>query len=163
MDGVLCDFEKKYFELFNSTAKENRSNKQWSSNWTKFVELMSFKDLDKHSGCDRLLNAVREYKSKGLLNRVEILSSSGGEKYHQEVTTQKMIWLLKNGIDYKPNIVSGRKLKREWADENSILIDDTEDVIDSFNEAGGIGILHKDVEVTLERLKSILEENKKVI
>lgn len=161
MDGVLCNFNKKYFELFNDNPSHHRENKEWSENWTKFVEIMAFKDLDKHPGSDELLKAIQDFKDRGLIDKVEILSSSGGEKYHTEVSAQKMIWLLKHGINYKPNIVPGRKHKKNWANKNSILIDDTEDVVDSFNRSGGIGILHKDVSVTLKKLKSILENDTK--
>lgn len=161
MDGVLANFDKKYLEMFDEEPSLHRKNKEWSQNWTKFVESMAFKDLDIHPGSYELLKAIRDYENKGLIDRVEILSSSGGEKYHSEVSTQKMIWLLKNGIYYKPNIVPGRKYKKNWASKNTILIDDTKDVIDAFNEAGGIGILHKDVNVTLQKLKNILENDNK--
>jgi len=72
------------------------------------------------------------------------------------VTEQKKIWLKKQGLAYKPNIVPGRKHKAEYATPETILIDDTEDVISSFNKAGGIGILHTDVNITIERLETLL-------
>jgi phosphoserine aminotransferase len=87
---------------------------------------------------------------------VEILTSSGGLNYHEQVKEQKKVWLKKYGIAYKPHVVPGRKHKKEYATPETILIDDTEDVIDSFNKAGGIGILHKDVKETIERLESLL-------
>jgi hypothetical protein len=37
------------------------------------------------------------------------------------------------------------------------LIDDTPDVIEDFNRAGGIGILHENAADTIERLKSIFQ------
>ena len=45
--------------------------------------------------------------------------------------------------------VAGRKKKAEYATPDSILIDDTDDVIKAFREAGGIGIHHKDVGNTI--------------
>jgi hypothetical protein len=39
-----------------------------------------------------------------------------------------------------------------------ILIDDTQDVIDDFNMAGGIGIIHNDLNKTLKTLKSIVDD-----
>ena len=50
----------------------------------------------------------------------------------------------------------GRSLKKDYASPDTILIDDTEDVINSFNRAGGIGILHKDIGETLTQLKTLL-------
>ena len=87
---------------------------------------------------------------------VEMLTSSGGEKFHNLVAKQKTVWLKKQGIAFKPNVVPGRKHKTDYATPNSILIDDTEDIIIAFNKAGGIGILHKDAGETIEKLKVLL-------
>ena len=40
---------------------------------------------------------------------------------------------------------------------NIILIDDTQDIIQMFNAAGGIGILHKEIGNTLMMLEKLLE------
>ena len=69
---------------------------------------------------------------------------------------QKRIWLKSHYIAYKPNVVSGRKFKKDWATPDSILIDDTSDVIEAFNKASGVGILHKDAGETIEKLKVLL-------
>ena len=69
-----------------------------------------------------------------------------------------MRYLKARGLTFPTNIVPGRKLKQNYATPDSILIDDTEDVIESFNRAGGIGILHKDASETLSVLRKILHE-----
>ena len=46
--------------------------------------------------------------------------------------------------------------KEEYANENSILIDDHEKVINKWINAGGIGILHKNTKDTIKQLKKIL-------
>jgi len=48
-------------------------------------------------------------------------------------------------------------LKAEYAESTIILVDDTPDVIDSFSNAGGIGILHNNVNVTIETMKRLLQ------
>jgi predicted secreted acid phosphatase len=154
LDGVLCDFEKRYTELFDSTPKEARDRKEFHPNWKTFVKEKNFEKLDWFPGGKELLKYV-----ESLNVPIEILSSSGGEKFHGEVTAQKIHWLRNHGISYKANIVSGRKKKKEFAEPNAILIDDTEDVIDDFNNAGGIGILHKDSGKTIEKLKALLASN----
>lgn len=154
MDGVLADFEKSYEHRFGKTAKEARDQKEFSPNWKAFIEEKMFEKLDWFPGSHELLDFVRKLPVKK-----EILSSSGGEKYHGEVTVQKINWLRKHGIDYKANIVPGRKKKKEWATPNAILIDDTKEVIDQFNAAGGHGILHKNVGDTLKKLKMLLRDN----
>jgi hypothetical protein len=152
MDGVLTNFEKRYKEMFGVIPADARTFKEFSPNWTKFISEEQFEQLEWFPGGKELLKFV---KDTGL--EVEILSSSGGEKFHVEVTSQKLRWLYKNGIDYLPNIVAGRRLKAAFATPDSILIDDTPDVIESFNAAGGVGILHKDVKETVEKLKQLLD------
>jgi hypothetical protein len=43
------------------------------------------------------------------------------------------------------------------------LIDDTQDVIDDFNMAGGIGILHKDIQQTIKILQEVLDTEEEVL
>jgi len=151
MDGVLCDFEARYIEQFGELPALSRANKEWSDNWTKFVGTGQFKTLDWNPGGQTLLQVV---KDTGI--DIEILSSSGGKKYHPVVEDQKKFWLQSKGIHVKVNIVPGRSLKAKYANSKSILIDDTPDVIESFNKAGGYGILHADVKDTVKKLNHIL-------
>ena len=154
MDGVLCDFNKRYKELYKVKPDQaSRDNKLWSGNWHDFVMGCNFEKLDWYPGGEQLLMFLRKQHPE---IDVEILSSSGGPKHHDEVTRQKEIWLKMHHIAYKPNIVPGRREKSKYAGKGIILIDDTLDVIDDFNAAGGIGILHKDVGNTIELLKVLL-------
>ena len=86
------------------------------------------------------------------------MTSSGVEKYHTEVSIQKTQWLCERGILYKANICPGSRLKAQYADPSIILIDDTDYVLDGFVKAGGIGILHKNVNETIQQLKLYFEE-----
>lgn len=157
MDGVLADFEKKFTEHYGFLSLAKRDRKEWSKDWEDFVKnKKGFEQLDWFEGGQELLAFIRKHSEFN----VEILSSSGGQKFHGEVTAQKIRWLRKHNINYKANIVPGRKYKTEYAKgQNTILIDDTEDIIRNFNRAGGIGILHKNIGETVERLKKILESN----
>lgn len=155
MDGVLCDFHKRYQELFGyqpgGEGRENeRDRKEFSSNWKHFVETRQFETLDWFAGGMALVSFV-----ESLDVSIEILSSSGGIRNHSEVREQKTIWLSNNRLWYPTNIVPGRRVKKFFAMKGNVLIDDTEDVIDAFNEAGGIGILHKNVNETMNRLKEL--------
>ena len=151
MDGVLCDFEKRYIELYNEQPNSSRDKKNWSENWTDFIMTKQFETLDIFPGAIELLRYVRRTELP-----IEMLTSSGGAKYHNLVAEQKDIWLKKQGLAYKRNVVPQRSLKASYATPNTILIDDTEDVIAVFNKAGGIGILHKDIGETLQTLDSVL-------
>ena len=154
MDGVLCSFENRYLELFDESPNSSRSRKNFSSNWTKFIEGENFATLDWNPGGQELLAYVRTIPNI----EIEMLTSSGGMKYHTEVTIQKTQWLCERGIEFKINTVPGRKLKAAYATSTTILVDDTPDVIDSFGNAGGIAILHKDVNETIAKLQLYCEE-----
>lgn len=155
MDGVLCDFEKKFTDLYGFLSLAKRDKKNWSKDWEDFITKQhAFEKLEWFDGGQELLAYIRKHPNI----HVEILSSSGGEKFHGEVTAQKIRWLRKHGINYKANIVTGRKEKAEYATPETVLIDDTEEVIRYFTQAGGHGILHKDIKDTLKKLDSLLNK-----
>jgi hypothetical protein len=132
-----------------------RDRKNFSENWDHFVQTEQFKTLDWWPGGRDLLTYITQYQQENEIE-VEILSSSGGQKYHQVVAYQKIEWLSDKGIPFKANIVSGRKAKAEYATPESVLIDDTQDVIQAFIGAGGIGVLHRDIDNTLMMLDKLL-------
>lgn len=153
MDGVICDFHKRFADLYGEDALGFRDKKNFTVYWPDFIQNKQFEELDWFPGGQELLKYLRDKNVE-----IEILSSSGGLKFHSQVEEQKKVWLKKQGITFKPNIVPGRKHKANYATPETILIDDTDDVIDSFNAAGGIGILHKDASETIQRLESLLNK-----
>jgi len=154
MDGVLTDFEGRFAKKFGYPAMSVRDRKNFSKEWPQFIADKEFETLEWHSGGEQLLEFIRKHPEIP----VEMLTSSGGQKHHNEVARQKKVWLKKMGIAYKPNVVPGRKYKAEYADEGVVLIDDTEEIINSFNSAGGIGIHHTDVNITVKKLQSLLNK-----
>ena len=153
MDGVLCDFEKRFTELYGKDALGARDRKNFTTNWPNFIMNGNFESLEWFPGGKELLDFIQNETDW----EVEILSSSGGERFHSEVAAQKVVWLCDKGIPYKANIVPGRKHKTAYATPETILIDDTEDIIVNFNAAGGVGILHKDINETLAKLRTLLD------
>ena len=153
MDGVLCSFENRYLELFGESPNAARARKNFSPNWTKFIEGENFATLDWNPGGQELLAYVRTIPNI----EIEMLTSSGGLKYHDEVTIQKTQWLCERGIDFKINTVPGRKLKAAYATATTVLVDDTPDVIESFSGAGGIGVLHISTNDTVQILEKLFK------
>ena len=154
MDGVLSDFEGAFASHYGQDTLKNRDKKIWTTEWPDFIlNKKGFATLPFWPGALELVNFVSELDVP-----VEILTSSGGLKYHQEVKEQKIAWLIQHNIPFTPHVVPGRKHKKEYAGEGIVLIDDTHDVIESFNKAGGIGILHKQLGETVEKLKSLVDE-----
>jgi hypothetical protein len=146
MDGVLCNFEKRYFEKFGvSTSEVRRSMKHlYSSNWEAFVKDREFESLDWFTDAKELVKFLNSLSIKK-----EILSSTAGDTFYDFIAGQKSKWLDDHGIDWQRNFVPGRKYKKNYARKDVLLIDDTMDVVDSFSNANGFSILHRDVKETI--------------
>lgn len=156
MDGVLTDFNKRYYELFDMTPSQTRQQadrEMYSRQWESFVDTKSFATLDKHAGADELIEYLNSLKDVQLC----ILSSAGGFARQREVQTQKLKWLTKAGIDWPAVIVPGRKYKAGFASGDAFMIDDTPDVIKSFCENSGNGMIHTEAAVTIEVVKRWLK------
>lgn len=151
MDGVLTDFEVRWAEVFGFPAQTVRKRKNFSEEWPQFVAQKQFETLDWFPGGQELLQYIQ---SKNI--PTEILSSSGGVQFHKEVKAQKKLWLKERGITYKANVVPGKRKKAEYAKPFYVLIDDTPENVDRFIDHGGIGILHKEANITIEKLESLL-------
>jgi len=143
MDGVLADFNKAYSK-FNPTQQDR----------TRFRESVMiyhiFEDLDKMPDADVLLSGVAKIPNI----RIEILTSMGTFNVEQgiEAKRQKLLWLDKHNITYKPNFVRTKTEKAKYANETSILIDDSIGCINPFNSKGGHGILHTSARDSLDQL-----------
>jgi 5'(3')-deoxyribonucleotidase len=162
MDGVLSDFDKEYEKTFGVKPDvAMRDQKESKDYWKTFCEDGHFAKLSKMKGAVELLTFIRWLKFNHDDVDVEILSSTGGEKYHDTVSKQKTLWLNTYNVPYKTNFVAGRKKKAEYATPSSVLIDDTKDVIEAFTKAGGHGILHTDVNKTIPKLVDIFYEWKR--
>jgi hypothetical protein len=155
MDGVLSDFMSKYRELNGDWKRDGEGKK--SDGWSKFCEGGHFASLDPWPDGDILMAYVDALAISIPELRIEILTSTGGADYHEQVKADKIAWCCAQGIPYTVNAVPGRWTKKDWARPTAILIDDTQDVIDDWTAAGGIGILHVDVTETAKALAKALD------
>jgi len=151
MDGVLTNFERRYFELFQASPKDVVKQKEkglYTKNWNVFVDGNYFATLDKFPGCDELVSFLESIPKVQLC----VLSSAGGFDRHIDVQSQKLKWLADNGIKWPAIIVPGRRYKSGFATGDSFMIDDTPDVIKGFCENTGHGIVHVQYEHTIQVL-----------
>jgi hypothetical protein len=147
MDGVLCDFEKRYKELYGN-IKEHDRRKTFRPNFFDFIESNQFATLDPMSDFSTLktfLDSIDVPK--------EILSSTAYEETYQTISNQKNIWLQKHGINWAPNFVPGKRHKYKFATTDSIIIDDTLSVIEDWRKADGKAIWHNNASSTITQLK----------
>ena len=148
MDGVLCDFQKAYKEL-RTGAPDSR--KRFRS---AVIDHKIFETLDFMPDTHELLNHV----SKLTDIKVEILTSMGTHEPFQANDTkiQKLHWLHKHNIPYKPNFVHSKEEKSKYATPSSILIDDSPGCIGPFEHKGGYGILHTSAKNSIASLDNII-------
>lgn len=141
MDGVLTDFNKSYKEMFGINTwevKALRDKKAYTSHWTEFVNKKGFLNLEWIKGGRDLVKYLNGLDDVQLC----ILSSAGGFFMQRQVQMQKLFWLIDNGIEWPAVIVPGKDFKAGFANENAIMIDDTQEVITQFTKNKGFGILH---------------------
>jgi len=148
MDGVLADFNSRFVELFGHPPSESRN--KFGQHWRTLVDDKHFENFDLHEGATELVEFLNSVKHRA---DIAILSSSGGFKDHASVQSQKIKWLCKNNIVFPAIIVPGRWYKKGFASITSFLIDDTKDVCEDFEFAGGLVSLHTNAKETIDKLK----------
>ena len=75
MDGVICDFHKRYTELFGTLPERDDKSKMFHKNFGEFIEVRSFATLELMPGAITLIRALEQlHKDYGIVT--EILSST---------------------------------------------------------------------------------------
>lgn len=151
-DGVICNFEKKVEEIAGQPFSQISKGYMWKliEDYNKTIPF--FESLEKMADADILMEFIRQK----FINHF-ILTATGYTPHDADI--QKKNWYAKN-YDNKLIVKTTKKShsKAEYATPMSILIDDRSKSIDPWVEAGGIGILHKNAETTINELKKILSE-----
>jgi hypothetical protein len=148
MDGVIADFTKRYKEMYHMEPREAEKKQQFYHFFQEFIDTNQFATLDLMPDAMIGIEFLRKASAP-----TQILSSTAREETYDVISKQKMVWLQSKGITFNPIFVPGKKHKYKYATPNSIIIDDTKSVIDDWNNAGGIGIWHKDWLTTISILK----------
>lgn len=144
MDGVLTDFIKGYYKLtgIDITGQFHDDEKFWdpinNAGYDFWVNLDWTKDGKK------LWKYIEKYNP-------ELLSSPSRK---DESRIGKHDW-VKRELPTTHLILRSPNNKKEFANENSILIDDRKSNIQNWIKAGGIGIHHISTENTINELKKL--------
>jgi len=147
MDGVLTDWEKQFERLFGVPVEtyesEHGKEKRYElvhKNSPNFYATMPWMNDGKI-----LYNFIKEFPTEILSHATDTECKQGKEK-----------WLSDHNVTLKQNLVPEGEDKAKFATPDSILIDDREDNVNEFIQAGGIGILHKNATDTINKLKETL-------
>ena len=148
MDGVLVDFNERFKRFSGGISPRDYEDKYGKE---KFWELIDEKigvrfwvGMPWMSDGKQLWNYIKNYDPTLLSSPSRSNSSRMG----------KRIWRKRNLPSTKLVLAQAAK-KQNYANPNSILIDDRESNIDQWVKAGGIGILHTDTASTVNKLKEL--------
>lgn len=146
LDGVLVNFNKGYYELTGIKLDG------------KFYNDSNFWDPINNAGRDFWANLEWMPDGKQLWDYIKehnpkLLSAPSRENSSR---VGKFDWVKRElpGVDL---ILRTMKHKKDFAEPNAILIDDNESNVSDWINAGGIGILHKSTEDTINQLKKLEE------
>ena len=153
MDGVVADFDKRFTDLAGMSPSEFESKNGKNAFWD-FIDVKH--KLAFWVGIPPMQDAQRliDYVSK---HDYEMLTAPSIKK---ESLMGKGLWIrnwAKKGLfPSKPKVnYKSAKNKHHFAAPNHILIDDKQSTIDSWNAAGGVGILHTSASTTINQLKKL--------
>ncbi len=151
MDGVLCNFRARFehFTGMNPRQYEDRFGKnQFWNLIDNEVGLVFWSKMEWTPTGQMLWNFIKPYNPQLLTSPSRANESRLG----------KNIW-VKDHLNPQPKVNFRRaKEKQDFANENSILIDDREDTIERWNNAGGIGIHHPENTTNLNPILDKLKE-----
>lgn len=146
MDGVLSDFEKSFKAIDGRTTKQ--VEKEGDPAFWKHVEeggLVFWSEMPWTKDGKKLWNYVK--------NKDVSLLSAPARRLPDSIRG-KQIWVGRElgNVDL---ILKRASEKQEYANPNSILIDDQEKNIRKWKSAGGIGILYKNAGQAIKQLKKM--------
>ncbi len=151
MDGVLADFERGFYQLSGMDVSQVSDEEMWSK-IDAHGKAKFFSELEWMPGGKDLWN----FAYQNFL-QVKILSALGkSDKIDKQTSTGKREWLSHNIPTMSPDdiiLVDNKHQKKRYSKPGDILVDDTEIVITEWNKRGGIGILYKTTNDTINILK----------
>lgn len=142
MDGVLADFDKKIEEV------NGRNKKTGKPNWFKLKAIgpSFWADMEVIPYGQILYNKINGFAKDAKDLDIDIEIGIMSAIYLQEGKDGKREFLKKHFPEIKEDmikIINKGSMKFKEADSQSILIDDNEDNVKQWNEAGGKAFLFK--------------------
>ena len=162
MDGVLTDFSGDFIKLAKQIGDTDISERDDVPNnaaaryekahgteafWGVVEQggLKFWSDMSWNPGGKKLWKHISQYDT-------EILSAPS-KRVLETCIKGKRMWISRLG---SPKVhFRSKDKKREFANKNSILIDDLKSNISDWNAAGGVGILHRNTNSTISQLKEL--------
>ena len=146
MDGVLCDFDRRFEQIGGMPPKSYESQYGIKKFWELIDEAgeQFWSKMPWMPEGKTLWGYISKYNP--------ILLSAPSKDYSSRYG--KKLWVKEN-LSGSKLILAKRENKRDYANRKSILIDDRTDNINDWNAAGGIGILFTSTNQTIDKLKEL--------
>lgn len=147
MDGVLCDFDKRFDQFGGMSPQEYESKYGIKEFWELIDNKVGYTFWSKMPWMPdgkQLWSYISKYNP--------ILLSAPSKKSSSRYG--KRLWVKEN-IPKTKLILASREKKKNYSRKNRILIDDRPDNIEEWNAGGGIGILHTSTENTINQLQKL--------
>jgi len=147
MDGVLCDFDKRFKEFSDDIPPGKYASKFGIKIFWKLIHKQGvgfWVGIPWMPDGEQLWNYIKPF-NPSLLSAPSMEESS---------RLGKRLW-VRNNIPGTKLILRQAEQKQEFANPNSILIDDRPSNIEQWRAKGGIGILHTSANETIEELKKL--------
>lgn len=150
LDSVLTDFDKQLADLLDKRLVRGWDFGNDSKVWLKISDAGEkfWAQMEWMPDGHELWDFIKKFKPTVLTAPTRHPSSKAGKK----------VWLRRE-LPGVPYIIDSDK--EQYAKDGYILIDDREKNIKKWEEAGGIGILHKDADSSIKKLKKIMDEKEK--
>jgi hypothetical protein len=147
IDGVIADFDARFRELAKMSPDQYEEKYGIEKFWN-FIDneigVRFWVGIPWMQDGKQLWEYIKKYKPT-------LLSAPSR---NNESRLGKRLWVKKH-IPGTKLVLASRVNKQDYAKPNAILIDDRPDTIVEWENKGGVGILHKSAEETIQKLKSL--------
>lgn len=156
MDGVLADFDQRFKDLSGMAPREFEDKYGKNAFWDFIDEgdnkIKFWAGIPVMDGAKQLVDFAKDYD-------YELLTAPSNKK---QSLIGKSVWVKKHTGDIfptKPKVnfkkARNKHLIKPELTKYDILVDDRASTIDNWNNAGGTGILYKNISQTISDLKKL--------
>lgn len=171
MDGVMCNFDLQFAQMIGSSPKEFESQYGTPKFWDAIADKgeVFWSSMQKMPDFDQLKAGIVKIVNDNNLD-LQVLTSTSGNwilKNHpreeakdiiRNIEKGKLQWLSNHWSGLKVNFSGSGRGKGRFAKPNSCLIDDLPKNVESFETAGGKGIIHTSASNTLSDLQLLINQ-----
>ena len=154
LDGVIFNMTKRVKELLGKTLDEFSSRQEAWDKLNKHQDI--FQNLELMPDAEALVDGVTKFARENgykveVLTAIPLMTKMPYAALHKEESVKRHF----GHLGWKFKIGPHAKDKQNHCKPGDILIDDSDQNIDQWNAAGGIGILHTSAKDTLKELSKI--------